>query len=53
MIYFSFFCPISCAPESEWLLLPTRADALWEEPVPFERNRESIYKAGAGVNSAL
>ena len=28
-------------PKSERPLLPRRADALWEGPVPFRRNRES------------
>jgi hypothetical protein len=46
---FSFFLPhFPGAPRSERLLLPRRAGALWEGPVPFGRNRESRSREAAG-----
>src|SRR5713226_3010274 len=46
---FSFFLPhFPGAPKSERPLLPRRAGALWEGPVPFGRNRESRSREAAG-----
>src|ERR1700738_5299482 len=47
--FFSFFLPhFPGAPRSERPLLPRRADALWEGPVQFGRNRESRSREAAG-----
>jgi hypothetical protein len=47
--FFSFFLPhFLGAPRGERPLLPRRADALWEGPVPFGRNRESRSREAAG-----
>src|SRR6266853_2761826 len=47
--FFSFFLPhFPGAPRSERPLLPRRAGALWEGPVPFRRNRESRSREAAG-----
>src|SRR5216684_3757334 len=49
MNFFSFFLPhFPGAPRSERPLLPRRAGALWEGPVPFGRNRESRNREPAG-----
>ena len=59
--FFSFFLPhFPGVPRSERPLLPRRAGALWEGPVPFGRNQESRTRevrcvhpgdgtAGAGI----
>src|SRR2546426_4808382 len=47
--FFSFFLPhFLGAPKSERPLLPRRAGALWEGPVPLGRNRESRNREAAG-----
>src|SRR6267378_4457791 len=47
--FFSFFLPhFPGAPRSERPLLPRRAGALREGPVPFRRNRESRTHEAAG-----
>src|SRR5712692_7437728 len=49
MNLFSFFLPhFPGAPRSERPLLPRRAGALWEGPVPFGKNRKSRSREAAG-----
>src|SRR6266700_6751432 len=49
MNFSPFFLPhFPGAPRSEGPLLPRRAGALWEGPVPFGRNRESRTREAAG-----
>src|SRR5215470_11739027 len=49
MKFISFFLPhFPEAPRGERPLLPRRADALWEGPVMFGRNRESRTREAAG-----
>jgi len=48
MNFLLFLAPFPGAPRSERPLLPRRAAALWEGPVPFGRNRESRSREAAG-----